>query len=254
MANINTDLQSLLNDFGKNNSNASKTFTDALNASPALLGQYNTLAACGYLKGFAKSTLSGVGGAFNPNSQVFSIPLDNNGNITIGMADLVFVMGHEGQHAENYFTTRFAAEQLFGREVNTLASQPGNHDYTPLLHTIQQVNLTDESMAHLSGWNAYVDYSRFKNPKITRDELIQNSKYSASFFENTTNTPKSGLIFNDNLSITATPANIAAEGQIYFFNPNAGLGANRDLTYPNWYGAYNVDLICRATNGNNGEF
>lgn len=245
MPTINSSLQELLNSFATTNQNASQTFTNALNASPALMDQYNTLAACGYLRGFAGTTQSGVGGVFNTNNQTFYIPLDANGNVVTGMADLVFVMGHEGQHATDFFTTMAMANQSFQTAVTTLASQAGNQDYTSLLLGMQQANNVDESTAQLAGWNAYVDYMHTTHgPNVTFDTLLQYSGYRDYF-----NDPS--LTFNPDLSITATTANVAAEGNIYFFNPNANLGSQGDLTYPNWYGGYNVGLICSATHGDN---
>ncbi len=248
MPTINSSLQGLLNDFAIAHPQATQAFTDAFNASPTLLNQYNTLAACGYLKGFAITTQSGVGGLFQPSSQTFEIPVDANGNVSLG-GNLIFVMGHEGQHAENLFTTMSMANQSFQMGVSALASQPGNQDYTSLLQGMQQANNADESTAQLAGWNAYVDYMRTINTingtNLTFNDLLLGSGYSQYFTNN------SNLTVNPDFSIVATPANVAAEGNIYFLNPNAGLGSQRNLTYPNWYGASNVDTICRATNGSN---
>src|ERR1017187_4015568 len=139
MPTINSSLQALLNNFATTNPNASLSLTNALNASPALITQYNNLAASGNLRGFVgylDVSQGLVGGRFNTNDQTYLVPLDANGNVTTGMADLVMTMGHEGQHATNLVTPMPVLDQSMSTEittfqagVNALASLPGNQNY-----------------------------------------------------------------------------------------------------------------------------
>ncbi|WP_434990791.1 XVIPCD domain-containing protein [Xanthomonas melonis] len=207
------------------------------------------------------SPLSGTvaGGTFNPATKTMSIP-----PITVGKSksqfdqlnanDLVFVLGHETQHAFNQVSMASSYRQ-FDAAVATIAkdNNPVN-DYTLPVENLINSAREDEAKAQIAGWNALIDRERQNNPAVDLNTMrsLGNARLDDFIQASPTNGKQSqarpGITFNPDGSLPMTPQNTSAQAAYYFDKPphgapglsrtqTTGIGFHGDSDYPNYYGA-----------------
>ncbi|AMP13279.1 beta strand repeat-containing protein [Collimonas pratensis] len=162
---------------------------------------------------------------------------------TLSEGDLVFQMGHEAQHGLNAADMQ-TSKTDFMNDVTALAASSAPQDYTTLLQTRQTQEANNESTAQIAGWNAYVNYV----DTTTQAGSTPNYKtsYLSAYFFDANGNLNPNLTFNDDHTVTATPANIAAERNAFFYNSAASLGANGNESYPAYYAGDNVAYIANT--------
>ena len=239
MSTLNQEVIDLLNS-GINLSQSAKDFVlTTINSSPYLIDQINQDVAGRLLTGFDGTKSKGFGGAFSPVSDHMLLPVDANNNLTSSsIENMVFVLGHEIQHSQNAYATNTAYVQ-YKLDVQSAVAQSVT-DFTSIALAYQLSQNRDESIAQISGWNAYVSYMYMKNPNVTAAELYFGTTRSHDFMQDSTGKAIGGMTFDtDNFgnpvyTVTASGENITAQGNQYFLNTNTNLSGsnNYQLTYP----------------------
>lgn len=178
--------------------------------------------------------------------------------------DLTFVLGHEIQHGFSD-AARDQANRTFIQDISTQAQVHGPlHDYSDELRAYIQAGREDEAKANISGWNALLSREQQGNPSAGLPEMarIRNTRIEDFIIRGNSTTPPQalpGLTFNQDGSLSQTPANVAAMGQHYFDRPShvhaqpgqrpVGLGEhkpNPTADYPNYYGTWALEQIVAA--------
>ena len=279
-------VQSMVVDFG------SKAYTDAagvshpvtpdmlnnlqgtLNGSPALADEIKRAATTRdpqqpqhrILESFAFTDPgAGVGGSFNAPGHAMNLVSESlaaappgSGQSGYDPYDLTFVIGHEVQHG---FDAQAAAQSrgAFITDVRTLAATPGPvHDYTTLVERYIQSGREDEAKAEIAGWNALRSRVQHDRGSATLADInLAASGRAADFIErkNGTFVPHANVQLNSDLSMSQTPANVAAMGHNYFDRPPSAhprpgdtrnpmaLGHGGAEDYPNYYAGWAVATI-----------
>lgn len=210
---------------------------DTMNGSPALASELKRAATTPdpqrsnhrILEHFAFTAPGeGVGGSFSAPMHTMNLVSESLATSTLGsnarynVHDLTFVLGHEVQHG---FNAQAAAQRdaTFVKEVRALASTPGPvHDYTALVEQHIQTNREDEAKAEIAGWNALRSRVEHDNGSVSLRALQQVAPGRANDFIDSINgslQPRAHVTLNPDLSMTATPANVAAMGYNYFDRP-----------------------------------
>lgn len=123
---------------------------NAIEASPALRRDMLQAIEADNLTGFAKQTMSGAVASYNVESGLMSVPSPDRGS----PMDLVFVLGHETQHALD--RKPYLEETFFPaiREIAASGREP--HDYTAPIRDRIENSRTAEARAEIGGYNAVV--------------------------------------------------------------------------------------------------
>ncbi len=244
-------------------------FASTLQHSPALVDQINSAVAAGELRAFSLLPVgTHAGGQFNPTSGTMEVPasiMTTPAGGRFNPAELTYVLGHETQHAI-YRPTVGAALAAFDGELGRIAqSRQATHDYTAPLSTMLAVNRSDESAAHIAGFNATVGMVRSTNATPSLEDIYRASPGRMGEFitvtpatptipatpatpANPSGTPeipgtptsyalRAGYAVNADMTMTANATNMAAAGQHYFDQPAsaARLGHHGDSNYQNNY-------------------
>lgn len=178
--------------------------------------------------------------------------------------DMTFVLGHEIQHGFND-AARGQATRTFIKHIGTQARVRGPvHDYSDELRAYIQAGREDEAKANISGWNALLSREQQGNPSAGLADMarIRNTRIEDFVIRGNSTTPPQalpGLTFNQDGSLSQTPANIAAMGQHYFDRPShvhaqpgqrpVGIGEHKpspSADYPNYYGTWALEQIFSA--------
>ena len=178
--------------------------------------------------------------------------------------DMTFVLGHEIQHGFND-AAKDQATRNFMQGITTQARVQGKtHDYTDELRVYIQAGREDEAKAEIAGWNALLSLEKQSNPSAGLVQMYQTQNDRVlDFIDKDQQTQaivsKPGLTFNQDGSLSQTPANIAAMGQHYFDRPShvhaqpgqrpVGIGEhkpNPTADYPNYYGTWALEHIVAA--------
>ena len=231
-----------------------------INGSPVLADQMKAATAAGHLKQFAvMAPGTGAGGTYDGSTQTMNLPASSLQSKTaanpagkFNLGSLTFVLGHETQHGFNH-AEKQAAYRVFDSEVRKIArdSNPIN-DYTLPIEKLVQAGREDESKAEIAGWNAVLSSTQQIKPSV---DLAVMSKIQVNQVRDFVDydivaqkaSPKSGLVFNPDFSLSQTPENIAAMGRHYFdkhpdgtpgipLQQTSSLGPHREADYPNYYG------------------
>lgn len=209
------------------------------------------------------SPTSGIGGSYSAPNHTMNLPSEaltsappHSTSIGYRPNDLTFVIGHEIQHGFN----AQAAEQaraLYTQDVRALAATPGPvHDYTTLVERHIQSGREDEAKAEIAGWNALRSRVEHQNGSVTLTDMRQATHQRVDDFVETSNNrlvPRANVTLNSDLSMSQTPANIAAMGHNYFDRPvSPASGDNRQAMhlghggvsdYSNYYAGWAVATI-----------
>ena len=247
---------------------------DTLNRSPALAHDIQRASTTAdpmqpshrILESFAFTAPgAGVGGSFNASGHAMNLVPETLATASPGSGqrgydpnDLTFVIGHEVQHG---FNAQAAAQArtAFVADVRTLAASPGPvHDYTALVERHIQSGRDDEAKAEIAGWNALHSRLQHDHGHVSVTSMNIASPSRAADFSDGRNgkfVPRSNLQLNPDLSISPTPANVAAMGHNYFDRPTAAhrqAGDTRNVMalahggvedYPNYYAGWAIATI-----------
>jgi hypothetical protein len=246
---------------------------DTMNRSPVLAEELKRAATTAdpqqpkhrILESFAFTAPgAGVGGSFNapghamnlvPESLATAAP--GSGQRGYDPSDLTFVIGHEVQHG---FNAQAAAQarNTFVADVRTLAASPGPvHDYTALVEKHIQSGREDEAKAQIAGWNALRSQVEHDRGSVTLGTMNMASARAADFteFRNGTFVPHTNVQLNPDLSMSQSPANVAAMGYNYFDRPTAAhllpgdtrnpmsLAHGGVEDYPNYYAGWAIAVV-----------
>lgn len=208
----------------------------------------------------------GVGGSFSAPTHTMNLVSDSlmtsappgSTSGSYRPYNLTFVIGHEVQHGFN----AQAAEQAraaYIADVRTLAASPGPvHDYTTLVERHIQSSREDEAKAEIAGWNALRGRVEHDHGTVTLTNLRQADAQRVDDFLEVANGKlgaRSNVHLNADLSMSQTPANVAAMGHNYFDRPTAahhqlgdnrqemGLGVGNQSDYPNYYAGWAIARI-----------
>ncbi|HEL5400469.1 TPA: hypothetical protein UOJ25_000554 [Stenotrophomonas maltophilia] len=223
--------------------------------SPVLAKQVDAAIAAGHLKHFELQPAgTNAGGTYLGDTKSIALPASALSTPaapdTLDAADLTFVLGHEIQHGFNHAGTERALEQ-FDADLAEVAGRPTGHDYTEAIGTLLAANRRDEASANIEGWNALASRVRAARPDATLGDLYDASTRSKQFVGLQPGPPVTyaahpDLTLNDDLSMTATAANIEGMGKHYYDEGvSSRLGHNSNSDYQNYYGTYAISLACQ---------
>jgi hypothetical protein len=191
-----------------------------------------------------------AGGSYSANTKTMSLPVDKL-NTPSQQAEIIFVLGHEIEHA-GYGAKRTAALATFFKDVDDLAkTNSPKHDHTEGVGKVVQFYRENEANAHIGGFNAIVS-------KLTKDtgaapelkdiyqahpgrmqDFIDKTGVSPNF----TYALKPGLTLEADKTMTQNKGNLDAMGKYYFDGGSASLGKNGNQTYPNYYGDWAMGVV-----------
>lgn len=225
----------------------------AIANSPALATQVDAAIAAGHLQRFELLPAdSSVGGEYDGGAKTISLPASSLSTPTApdrhDAAELTFVLGHELQHGFNDAATELAYKQ-FDADIADIAARDSTHDYTQAIGTLLAANRRDEASANIEGWNALVGMVKTANPDATLQDVYGASTRAKEFVRvqpgpPMTYTAHPDLTLNEDLSMTATAANIEGMGKHYYDEGvSSRLGPNGNSDYQNYYA---TDAIGRA--------
>lgn len=194
-----------------------------------------------------------AGGSYDPDHHAMNLPkdkLDIAGKDKAAAAELVFVTGHEIQHALNNATYVASAETKFAADAWKMANGPGPHDYTAAIKEKLQVNRRNEAEANLGGFNALASQVHKDNPKATLGDVYKANPFRMKDFIDVagtrgkyTYTLKSDLTLDHDkvgksiMHLSFSGNNVEAMGKHYFDKKpaDARLGAKGDQDYKHYY-------------------
>ncbi|WP_232757228.1 XVIPCD domain-containing protein [Xanthomonas sp. SHU 199] len=231
-----------------------------VNASPALVDQFNTAVERQYLKQIVPLTNPNAGGEYEPQTQSMRIPLARltalPGGRLPAAGELTFVLGHELQHGFNAADTARAREAFHDAVKHIARHQSEPRDYTEPLNTLLAQHRRDEAGAEIAGWNAVVSKVKAVNPHPSLQDIYREQPGRMADFIEVKSGPrglsyelKQNLSINSDLTLSSTPGNLEAMGQNYFDKlPRSpgGLGALGNSDYPNYYAANALSFIAQA--------
>lgn len=187
---------------------------------------------------------SHAGGTYDGESKIISIPVRILDPAT--RSEMIFVLGHELQHALDNPAMGKAEEQFFA--AAEMATRT-DYDYTPAIREYLGYQRTNEARANLAGWNALADYIRDTRPDATLAHLVMMSWRTEDFVTTALGPDlyalRQGLTINPDMSFDLTPTNVEAMGRYYFDKDPAhtGIGYLGTSDYLNQYAA---DAVSQA--------
>lgn len=235
-----------------------------ITASPVLVGQINDAVAQGHLTRIVPLTNPNAGGEYNAKNREMRIPLgplttppagpQQASQADANATEMTFVLGHELQHGFNRVATQ-QGYASFSSSVRQIAlHDPSPRDYTAPVAALLAQNRRDEAGAEIAGWNAVVSRIGSANPAPTLQDIYEsNPARMADFIDvsgaapTTVHTLKPNLSMHQDMSMSATAANIEGMGQNYFdkLPTQTRLGAVGTSDYANYYGAYAVGVVAQ---------
>ncbi|TDK18274.1 hypothetical protein E2F46_17330 [Luteimonas aestuarii] len=247
MDDANKRVHQLIVDFGQDTGVTPEMVVNlraAITSSPHLVDRMSKAAEEGHLLALRPQEASlGAGAAYHGSTKSISIPLDilapeESRNASISN-ELTFRLGHEVQHGFNHARMRQGIEAAAAEMVAVAHSPGAEKDYTEAALQWQQARREDEASAHIEGWNVAISQLRHSGNDVTfqqmRDvygkrasDFIERDEISGQF------RPKSGLTFNDDLTLSATPENVETVAQQFYDSPSRGVGHT-------WAGYSNYD-------------
>lgn len=135
---------------GKPADEADGYLRNAIEASPALRRNLVQAIEEDKLEGFTKQTLPGALAFYTQETGLMSVPSPDHGT----PMDLVFVLGHETQHALD--RNRYLEETFFPAIGKIAASEREPHDYTGPIGDRIEHSRTAEARAEIGGYNAVI--------------------------------------------------------------------------------------------------
>lgn len=222
--------------------------------SPVLAKQVDAAIAAGHLQHFElQPAATSAGGTYLGDTKSIALPASSLSTpappAKLDSTDLTFVLGHEIQHGFNHAATA-RAEELFEADLLEVAGRVTGRDYTEAIGTLLAANRRDEASANIEGWNALVSQVRTAKPDATLQDLYDANPRSKQFVRLQPGPPITyavhpDLTLNDDLSMTATTANIEGMGKHYYDEGvSSRLGHHGNSDYQNYYGAHAISRAC----------
>ena len=240
-------------------------FNAAIQNAPALVGQINAALASGDLRSFALLPPgTNAGGQYNPSSRAIELPASiltsPAAPARFDPAELVFVTGHEVQHAVNRPAQQAATDALV-QEANRIGRSPQiAHDYTAAISERISAHRQDEASAHIAGINATVSMLRTANPNqlpSLEDLHRANPDRMGDFIAVTPGNPPSyamrgGMRLEPDMSLAPNAANLEATARLYFDQPGSStrIGPNGNSDYANYYATNWVGYVAQVERAN----
>lgn len=185
-----------------------------------------------------------AGGTYSAADARIAIPLASLRPTTWSAgADLMFVLGHEVQHATNSNWTASAWEQ-FRRRVRGVAARAEDYD-GPINDVIASARV-DEDSANIAGWNVFVEHcSATRQPLGPGVDQVDRANVVARYER------RSDVTFNDGFDVDALPMLTMSRRNVttmsrFLSGAPAGvtrIGRNGRSDYPNYYGAIAVSTV-----------
>lgn len=157
------DLDDMLDAYakgGKGHKAAAEGMRDVMRLSPDLKERVLEAVRDGYLTRFSpENPGDNAAAGYNAHSRTMHVrPQFNRSDAAY--AELMFVMGHEIDHARS-LKGRNQAERVLFPEVEKIAKQEsqGPRDYTNAIESYVQAQRTEEAQANIGGFNAMASYA-----------------------------------------------------------------------------------------------
>ncbi len=227
----------------------------AINASPALIDQFNAAVSQGHLRKVVPMAGVNAGGQYDGANKAMEVPLIDltTTPTTKGRkyhrGDMIFVLGHELQHGFNHAASSQAQAALYA-DARQIVTSSLPQDYTAAVGKLLATNRSDEAKAQIAGWNALVSAVKDSNPHPTLQDIYTDAPGRMRDFIDTSSPPstytlKPNLNINPDYTLSPTPTNVEAMGKNYFDKSgiDSKLGPNGNSDYANLYGAYAVSVI-----------
>lgn len=157
------DLDDMLDAYakgGKGHEAAAEGMRDVLKRSPDLKERVLGAVRDGYLTRFSpENPGDNAAAGYNAHSRTMHVRPQFNGSHA-AYAELMFVMGHEIDHARS-LKGKNQAERVLFPEVEKIAKQEsqGPRDYTDAIESYVQAQRTEEAQANIGGFNAIASYA-----------------------------------------------------------------------------------------------
>lgn len=258
MSSVSPELERLIRGIGPPESIAYGNLRTAIESSPVLTAQLNAAAAWGYVQSFALlDSRSSAGASFSPGTRSINLKLDDLLSLAPPQRDtLVFMLGHEAEHAFNRARTEQALSRFVVDVQRVHASGVGTvHDYTAAMRQMLEAHRTDEARAHIAGWNALVSRVTREIPDATLKDLFAREVgyVRTEFIEQRTvdgetiHAAKPGIRLEPDLCIVPDEHNIEALARHYFDQTadQIRLGTHRNSDYANYYASNLIGLLCQ---------
>jgi hypothetical protein len=253
----------------------------AIEASPVLKTKLQEAIAAGHLDSFRfVAADDGAGGSYSPTEKSLNL---NAGSFR-GEANLVFVLGHETQHALSlqglapaYDTALTAAIAVRADNNSAPASRAAPRDYTDVVRDVVEGTRREEAQAHIGGFNAlasYVRHERHLDRAPTTREMYETAPGRMSDFINVTGmiwkdyTMKPGLAREADGTMALSDENINRM-KVYYadkfpgtFGPNGLMDYRNQAIFNAWkeihtaetgYGQHRSILAASAATGPDGQ-
>ncbi len=208
---------------------------DAINASPDLRKRMVDAVQEGYLEKF-DNTLPphGAGGGYAAESKSIVIHQSQLGNKN----DLVFVLGHETQHALSLRGVQSHHDDLVS-DINQVAQGAQRpHDYTPAVARYVEAVRAEEAQAHIGGFNALHSSLAQKKQPVTLEAMYDAEPFRMRDFITQTGswpfqqyTLRPGLTLSQDGTLAHSQGNVDAM-KVYYADKMPGtFGDNGLLNY-----------------------
>ena len=172
---------------------------------------------------------------------------------------LTSTLGHETGHALNakasektgYFVTAQVTDEIRAAGTN------GAVDLTPYFAMHQRSARTDEATAEMHGWDALNSRIAFlSGGVVSREEMLRRAAPTTgcvSLDKNSIPHLASGIVLDADMSMSNTrlpkagPINLEPVAVCHFDQSASTLGSGGKANYPNYYGAYLIQMIGQDT-------
>ncbi len=204
----------------------------AIESSPEL--KRNLLAAIGegVLERFDAGTTPGAGASYSASTRSMSIPYPDAGH----PMELVFVLGHETQHALNTHHHHHL-EQTFLPAVDAISrSAERPHDYTEPLRGRIEASLDSEARAEIGGFNAVISAMQQAGMTVDAADIARTMPSRSRDFLTLAPDDTQGYVWRDltreaDGTLPFTAANVDAMKANYADGLPGSFGANGLLDY-----------------------
>ncbi len=228
---------------------------DAINASPDLKERLLDAVSNGYLTGFTNvNAPEGASAGYAIKTGAMHLPE----SALKSPNDLIFVLGHETQHACSQKGVNYV-DQTLVPGIAGIAMKPPPHDYTAPIKGYVDRTLAEEAQAHIGGFNAAVSALAKKGQPVTVENLyrfepgrMRDFIDVGGTFPNNTYQLKQGLTQSQDGSLAYNPGNVDAMKQYYAdkfpgsFGDNGLLNYRHEKVMEGWHMAHEYERIGMA--------
>lgn len=207
---------------------------DAVNASPDLKAKLIDAISDGYLDKFTNQAAEpGAAAEYRVSSLDIKVPE----NALANKNDLIFLLGHENQHARSLQGIDYRQTVLKPATL-AISQSPPPHDYTAPITALVDRTRDEEARAHIGGFNAVVSALTAEGKGTTPEDIYRHNPGRmrdfidvGGVFPNLTYQMKAGLTQQPDGSLDWTPANVTAMEGYYADKIPGSFGSNGLLNY-----------------------